>query len=146
MGRARLARLLAPLTAQGPAAAPWEALRRTGPTGMARGLAPPMAQQLEAAPREALGQAGMARGLASPMRQAAPRARLAREPPTVLGPAVALQETLGRATVGRASAAVRRVWPGREVTGGGVAGQEVLGPGGEGAAAEGGLGDLKGTP
>jgi len=44
MGRARLARLLAPLTAQGPAAAPWEALRRTRRTGMARGLAPPMAQ------------------------------------------------------------------------------------------------------
>ena len=37
---------------------------------------------------------------------------------------MALWETPGRA---RTSAAVRREWPGREVTGGGVAGQEVLG-------------------
>ena len=51
MGRARLARLLALLTAQGPAAPPREALGRTGRTGMARELAPPMAQKLEAAPR-----------------------------------------------------------------------------------------------
>ena len=127
MGRAQLARLLAPLTAQGPAAAPREALGRTERTGMARELAPPMAQELEAALREALGRMGMVRSLAPPMGLAAPRARLPRALPTAPGPAVALQETPGRAAVAQTSAAVRREWPGRQVTGEGVAGQEVLG-------------------
>jgi len=41
--RARLARLLAPLTAQWPAAVPRQALGQTERTEMAPGLAPPMA-------------------------------------------------------------------------------------------------------
>jgi len=86
-----------------------------------------MAQELEAAPREALRRMGMARGPAPPMGQVAPRARLPRALPTALRPAVALWATPGRAAVARTSAAVRQEGPGREVTWGGVAGQEVVG-------------------
>jgi len=129
MRRARLARLLALLTSQGPAAPPREALGRTGRTGMARKVAPPKAQELQAAPREVLGRMGMARGPAQPMGQAALRARQPRALPTALRPAVALQATPGRAAVARSSAAVRKEGPGREVTGGGGGGQGGLGRG-----------------